>query len=42
MGAILRGARTVEEASTAGVSVKKEDCVKLSISAQLTLSEAAR
>ena len=42
LGVIPRGARTIQEVSAAGVSVKKELRTKLSTSDQLKLSKSAK
>ena len=42
MGALPRGAQTVKEITVAGVSVKKENSIKLSTSDQLNLSKYAQ
>ena len=42
MGTIPRGARTQQEVSAAGVSIRKEERSNLSVSDQLKLSKAAR
>ena len=42
MGTIPRGARTQQEVSAAGVSIRTEEWSNLSVSDQLKLSKAAR